>query len=139
MGHRHEWVMVASDDVMFPAGALAGFAEASGEDRLVVSTTWPHWCAFTIGMRVVQAVGLFDEGYYPAYFEDTEYERRLSQCEIGLTIGPAVAHDNASTLNSPGQNFGHKNRETYKANQQLYSSQQPEGFSPSRWRALSWT
>jgi GT2 family glycosyltransferase len=89
MGHRDDWVMVVSDDVTFPAGALAGFVEKSDEDRLVVSGTWPHWCAFSIGMRVVQKVGLFDEGYYPAYFEDTEYERRMGEHGMSLTHGPA--------------------------------------------------
>jgi hypothetical protein len=138
MGHRHEWVMVASDDVMFPAGALAGFAEASGEDRLVVSTTWPHWCAFTIGMRVVQTVGLFDEGYYPAYFEDTDYERRMGRAGVLRQNGPAVHHDNASTLNTPSEGFAHKNGKSYRENSVLYASDRHHGFDPFRWRAQAW-
>jgi len=138
MGHRHEWVMVCSDDMTWPAETMGKFVEKSAEDRLVVSSTWPHWCAFTIGMGVVEKAGLFDEGYYPAYYEDTEYERRLSQAGIGLTIGPAVGHDNASTLNSPGRNFGRFNTQTQKANQELYKSQKHGGFSPSRWRAQAW-
>ena len=138
MGYRHPWVMVCSDDMTWPADVMGKFAEQSAEDRLVVSATWPHWCAFTIGMGVVEKAGLFDEGFYPAYYEDTEYERRLTQAGIGLTIGPAVAHDNASTLNSPGRNFGRKNSETHKANQQLFASQKHAGFSPFRWRAQSW-
>ena len=139
MGHREPWVMVASDDVMFPAGALAGFAEASAEDRLVVSATWPHWCAFTIGMRVAQTVGLFDEGYYPAYFEDTEYQQRMGGHGLALTHGPAVGHDNASTLNTPGRGFGGRNNASHKSNGALYASGKQHGFDPYRWRAQSWT
>jgi GT2 family glycosyltransferase len=130
--------MVASDDVMFPAGALAGFAEASGEDRLVVSTTWPHWCAFTIGMRVVQTVGLFDEGYYPAYFEDTDYERRMGRAGVLRQNGPAVHHDNASTLNTPSEGFAHKNGKSHRENSVLYASNRHHGFDPFRWRAQAW-
>lgn len=136
MGHREPWVMVASDDVTFPAGALAGFADVSGEDRLVVSGTWPHWCAFTIGMRVVQTVGLFDEGYFPAYFEDTEYERRMGGQRV--THGPEVGHDNASTLNTPGRKFGAQNTATYRSNKALFESGKGHGFDPYRWRAQAW-
>jgi GT2 family glycosyltransferase len=139
MGHRNDWVMVASDDVTFPAGALAGFAEASAEDRLVVSATWPNWCAFTIGMRVVQKIGLFDEGYYPAYFEDTEYQRRIAGHSLALTHGPAVGHDNASTLNTPGRGFSGRNNATHKSNGALYASGKQHGFDPYRWRAQSWS
>jgi GT2 family glycosyltransferase len=138
MGHRHEWVMVASDDVMFPVGALAGFAEASGEDRLVVSTTWPHWCAFTIGMRVVQRVGLFDEGYFPAYFEDTDYERRMGRAGVLRQNGPAVHHDNASTLLTPQREFTVRNKGSHAANKALFQSDSHRGFDPFRWRAQAW-
>jgi hypothetical protein len=139
MGHRHDWVMVASDDVLFPAGALGRFAEVSAEGRLVVSATWPHWCAFTVGMRVVQTVGLFDEGYYPAYYEDTEYERRMGSHGMTLTDGPAVLHDNASTLNTPNAGFHGCNKSSHAANAALYASQVQHGFDPYRWRTQAWS
>ncbi len=69
------WWMVANFDVCFPAGALAQFAEQSGEDRVVLSGEAATWCVFTIGSRVVERVGLFDEGMHPAYFEDADYAR----------------------------------------------------------------
>jgi hypothetical protein len=139
MGHRDGWVMVVSDDVTFPAGALAGFVEKSGEDRLVVSGTWPHWCAFTIGMRVVQKVGMFDEGYYPAYYEDTEYERRMGQHGMSLTHGPHVQHENASTLNTRGAEFHVQNKASHAANAALYASGSQHGFDPYRWRSQAWS
>ncbi|HEY7822715.1 MAG TPA: hypothetical protein VIG24_07785, partial [Acidimicrobiia bacterium] len=37
MGHRHPWVMVCSDDMRWPEGAMDGFSAQSSEDRLVVS------------------------------------------------------------------------------------------------------
>jgi GT2 family glycosyltransferase len=137
MAHKWPWVMVASDDMWWPAGTLAKFAEKSGEDRLVVSATWPHWCAFTIGMRVVEKVGLFDEGYYPAYFEDTEYERRLKEHGVERLMGPTVHHDNSSTLSTPGANF--VRRQSLAANERLFKSGKHHGFDPYRWRAQTWT
>jgi len=138
MGHRLPWVMVCSDDVVWPEGALGRFAEASSEDRLVLSETWPHWCAFTIGMGVVEKVGLFDEGYYPAYFEDNDYERRCQSAGVTLGRGPALQHDNSSTLHTPGTDFAAVNKRSFHKNQELFNSGQHGGFSPFRWRRQSW-
>ncbi len=139
LAHREPYVMVGSDDVTWPAGALAGFAQVASEDSLVVSGTWPHWCAFALGMRVVQNVGLFDEGYYPAYYEDTDYERRMAEVELPVVHGPEVGHDNASTLLTKDSGFGSKNCATLKKNGILFARNEQHGFDPYRWRDQSWT
>lgn len=139
MAHRLPWVMVCSDDVVWPEGTLGRFAEVSSEDRLVLSETWPHWCAFTIGMGVVSKVGLFDEGYYPAYFEDKDYERRCKDREVKIDRGPAVKHDNSSTLNTPDRNFNAVNKQSFHKNRELFDSGTHRGFDPFRWRQQAWT
>jgi len=138
LAYREPWLMVCSDDVVFPSGSLSRFAEMSSEDGLVLSSAWPHWCAFTIGMGVVSKVGLFDEGYFPAYFEDTEYERRLERAGLEVLLGPSVGHDNASTLNTPRANFGVRNKLSHAANKALFESGEHGGFDPFRWRAQAW-
>ena len=139
LAHRHPWVMVCSDDVTFPPGCLQTFERVASEETLVVSGTWPHWCAFTLGMGVVGKVGLFDEGYYPAYYEDTEYERRMGLAGLTVTMGPNVEHDNASTLNTPGSKFGLANGSSYSKNRDLFTSGNHHGFDPYRWRDQAWT
>ena len=136
MAHRDPFVMIASDDMWWPEGAMDRMAEMSGEDRLVVSETWPHWCAFTIGMGVVSKLGLFDEGYFPAYFEDTEYERRMTEGHVERLFGPSVGHDNSSTLKTPGMNWDR--RGSFAENERLYRSGERRGFDPYRWRAQGW-
>jgi len=138
MAHRDPFVMICSDDMWWPEGAMDRMADMSGEDRLVVSETWPHWCAFTIGMGVVSKLGLFDEGYYPAYFEDTEYERRLDRANVKIVRGPHVGHENASTLNTPGAGFGARNARSHKENSVLYQEDKHYGFDPFRWRDQAW-
>jgi hypothetical protein len=137
IGHRHPWVMVCSDDMWWPENAMQEFVELSGENRIVLSSTWPFWCAFTIGMGVVSRVGLFDEGYYPAYYEDTEYERRMNEQGVQKLLGPAVGHDNSSTLLTPGANFNRA--ASLQANERLFASRKHGGFDPYRWREQSWT
>jgi len=139
LAYREPWVFICSDDMWFPAGTLSQFASGSSEDSLIVSETWPHWCAFTIGMRVVQKVGLFDEGYFPAYFEDTDYERRADRAGVLRQNGPAVHHDNASTLNTPAAGFSQTNGKSYRENSALYASNRHHGFDPYRWRAQAWS
>jgi GT2 family glycosyltransferase len=139
MGHRAPWIMLCSDDVVWPAGALDAFAGLSGEDRLVLSETWPHWCAFTIGMAVVRDVGLFDEAYYPAYFEDLDYERRMARAGVESTLGPALLHDNSSTLMTPGRDFAARRGPSHKQNQAVFRADRVHGFDPFRWRAQAWT
>lgn len=136
LAYRAPWVLIASDDVTWPPGALGGFAAAAGEDRVVLSGTWPHWCAFALGMGVVHRVGLFDEGYFPAYFEDTDYRRRLDRAGVEVVMGPEVGHRNSSTLR--GGDFAAANDRSYAANSALFDEDRQLGFDPYRWRALSW-
>jgi len=138
MGHQHPWVMVCSDDVLWSEGALEAFAAQSDEDRLVLSETWPHWCAFTIGMGIVHRVGLFDEGYFPAYYEDKDYERRCRAAGVTIARGPAVKHENSSTLHTPHRNFAVSNKRSFHKNRELFESGETGGFDPFRWRDQGW-
>ncbi len=138
LAYREPWVAICSDDMWWPVNALHEFEAQSSEDAVVVSQTWPHWCAFTIGMRVVQQVGLFDEGYFPAYFEDTDYERRLARAGVARELGPVVHHDNASTLLTPQREFTVRNKGSHAANKALFESDSHHGFDPFRWRAQAW-
>jgi GT2 family glycosyltransferase len=139
LAYREPWVLICSDDMWWPVNAMHEFVAQSSEDSLVVSQTWPHWCAFTIGMSVVKRVGMFDEGYFPAYFEDTDYERRLARAGVPRQLGPQVNHDNASTLHTPSAGFTHRNGKSYRENSELYASDRHHGFDPFRWRAQAWT
>jgi len=143
-GFQHEWIMVVSDDVTFPSGTLQQFADLSGPDRVVLSGTWPHWCVFTIGMRVVQQVGLFDENLYPAYYEDNDYQRRMDDAGVEVVYGPDVRHKNSSTLATAGRNFQDANAVSFHANRRymnvkwLGGGRAPQ-WDPYRWRAQRWS
>jgi GT2 family glycosyltransferase len=137
MAHREPWVLICSDDMWWPAGSLQTLVGVASEESLVLSGTWPHWCAFALGMGVVSKVGLFDEGYYPAYFEDTEFERRARERGVHPVYGPQVGHDNSSTLLTPGVQFNRG--PSLHANEALFQSGQHGGFDPYRWRAQAWT
>ena len=139
MAHKEPYVLIGSDDVTFAPGSLASWADVSSEDDIVLTGTWPNWCAFSIGARVVHRVGLFDEGYFPAYYEDNDYARRLARSEIVSLEGPPVGHANSSTLNTPDAGFANANHFSFVRNRELFEQDRHHGFDPYRWRSQTWT
>ena len=116
------WWLVANFDITWPAGSLAEFDTDDASRVLRLSGGTPPWCAFSVGEDVVSAVGLFDEYLHPAYFEDTDYERR---CEAAgapvIASGIDVQHDNSSTLRA---GYDQHNRRTYVANARYYAAKE---------------
>jgi hypothetical protein len=122
--------------------SLKMFHEESSPERLVLSNGAPKWTAFSLGWKVIDKVGLFDEALHPAYFEDNDYEWRCSyeNIEIVNSYIP-VAHDNSSTLKAGFQNRNdvsfHSNADYFRNKQQLNTL--TEGaWSIRRRRANGW-
>jgi hypothetical protein len=118
------------------------FQEISRKDKLVLSNGSPAWCAFSLGWEVVQKVGLFDESFVPAYFEDNDYQRRCEHKNIEvLSSFIPLAHDNSSTLNA---GFRKQNDLSFEANSQYNEYKiKTKDFTEGRWsikrrRQLSW-
>ena len=133
------WWLISNFDVEWPAGSLRMFAEqASGADVLLAQSPQPY-CAFAVGEDVVQRVGLFDEGFHPAYFEDNDYELRcaIDGVKVKRSTIPIV-HHNSSTIGY----FGEINNRTYASNAEYMNGKRsnpgPGGWSLERRRVNSW-
>jgi len=133
------WWLVVNFDVEWPAGSLRAFNEqASGADILLAQSPQP-WSAFAVGEDVVQRVGLFDEGFHPAYFEDNDYELRCAVDGVKVRRSTIpIIHHNSSTLGF----FGEINNRTYASNAEYMNGKRaapgPGGWSLERRRANSW-
>lgn len=135
------WVIV-NDDVMFEPGSLAQMDYARESDALAFFDVTPRWAAFCIGEGVVQSAGLFTELFHPAYFEDTDYERRVDELDVRrFQVSAPVRHDNSSTLAS---GFDIQNHRTFKANSELFNAREAGNImTGGEWdlgvrRDLSW-
>ena len=128
------WWLIVNFDVTWPAGSLKMFAEQGSADEIVLSQCAQPWSAFAIGENVVKRVGLFDEGYHPAYFEDNDYARRCAD-EIVRPAPIPVRHENSSTL--AAADFGEKNNRTYMSNLDYFQGG-GGGWTLDRRRANSW-
>jgi len=135
------WLITGFDNE-WGGESLARFDEESDPNRLVLSGGAPVWTAFSLGWKVVDKVGLFDEALHPAYCEDNDYEWRCGFTDVEVVQSHIpVAHDNSSTLHA---GFSSKNEKTFASNTQYYRNKREvnaavEGhWSIRRRRANGW-
>jgi GT2 family glycosyltransferase len=77
------WVFMGNDVEWLP-GTLQKIASLSGKERLLLSNY--GFNAFSLGSEFIQKVGLFDENYFPAYYEDEDFENRARLMNLGKHI-----------------------------------------------------
>jgi GT2 family glycosyltransferase len=84
-----DFFVKSDDDVVFEPGTLKKMVEDYlSNDSMVFATNHTRYCCFLIPKRVLNKVGLFDENYWPANYEDDDYLIRLNRCnEKTFTIG----------------------------------------------------
>lgn len=135
------WWLISNFDVVYPEGALAAMAAAARRDAVVLSGASPPWASFILGDEVVRHIGLFDEGIYPCYWEDVDYQARCEAQGVDVVAtGIRVRHDNSSTLAA----VPNRNGDTFPANAAYIAAKRfrhdlSEGnWSLARRRELAW-
>lgn len=125
------WVLV-NDDAWFEAGSLEKIASEVDTQALNFLDIVPQWSAVIFGEGMVEKVGLYDERFYPLYFDDNDLERRVDQAGVPKKVIQAkVHHENSSTLNS---GFQQVNQKSYSANMRLFDEKQADGdFTQGGW------
>jgi GT2 family glycosyltransferase len=129
--HDPVWTF-ASNDVVFEPGALSMLSTASN-GSLTLSDRPPYWQTFAVGEDLVDRVGLFDERFYPAYFEDNDFERRVKLAGFPVTkLSLKVRHDNSSTLKADPK-LQEANSRTFVRNKKLYMRKELVGDNGWSW------
>jgi GT2 family glycosyltransferase len=125
------WVLV-NDDAHFAPGSLETIAKEVDTQALNFLDIVPQWSAVVFGEGMVEKVGLYDERFYPLYFDDNDLERRVDQAGVPKkTIQAKVHHDNSSTLKA---GFAEKNAVSYARNQKLFDQKSnEEDYSQGEW------
>jgi hypothetical protein len=104
------WVLI-NDDAHFEPGALKIIADHANPEGVGHPVINPKWTCMVLGEQAVQTVGLYDERFYPLYFDDNDYERRLNLAGVLQYDIPAVIHhDNSASIDHA------KNDLTFKRN-----------------------
>lgn len=125
------WVLV-NDDAWFEPGALEIVAGEVDTEALNFLDIVPQWSAVVFGEGMVDKVGLYDERFYPLYFDDNDLERRVDHAGVPKKVIQAkVHHENSSTLRS---GFAEVNGRSYAANMRLYDEKQFDNdYSQGGW------
>lgn len=112
------WWLIVNADAWFLPGSLARFAAEAGPDRLLLGGGNPAWCSFAVGEQAVLRAGLIDEGFFPMYYEDNDWERRIRLAGVPVVHSDIpVGHENSSTL---AAGYGEQNGSTFSANGDYY-------------------
>lgn len=125
------WVLV-NDDAWFTPGALETIASEADTSALNFLDIEPMWSAVVFGEGMVAKTGLYDERFYPLYFDDNDLERRVMHHDVPVNIIHAkVLHENSSTLKSGYQAV---NQVSYANNQRLFvAKEEANDFTQGEW------
>ena len=143
--HEQYWLFSSADTHWVP-GALAELEKVSGKENLVMTTE--GWSCFSLGEEVVRNVGLFDEFFYPIYFEDNDYYERVMRSEskngyIQSDIKVNTPHGASQTIHSDTKLLN-RNHETFVVNQNYFEKKKsidvwtPLGWNIDRRRQQEW-
>jgi GT2 family glycosyltransferase len=124
------WVLI-NDDAWFEPGALQTIAEQAEPDALNFVDIIPEWACLVFGEGAIAKAGLYDERFYPLYFDDNDLHRRMIKAGVKENKIPAkIHHENSSSLSGKSN----ENNRTYAANQNLFNKKvNEEDFSPGYW------
>lgn len=124
------WVLV-NDDAWFEAGALEIIAKDVDPEALNFVDIVPQWSCVVFGEGAIAKAGVYDERFYPLYFDDNDLHRRIENAGVRTNqIEAKVHHENSSSLAGRRE----ENNRTYDANQKLMDKKVIENdFSPGYW------
>lgn len=127
--HENYWMFSSADTHWIP-GSLKQLHNISNENHLVMTTE--AWSAFSIGSNIIREVGLFDEYFYPIYFEDNDYYERVMRSSvkdnyISSNITVNAPHGVSQTINSD-EKLMNRNHETFVKNEEYFKQKQESDF-----------
>lgn len=78
----YEFVYIGSNDTILAPGSLRALVEMEKPENecLWLLKDFNFWC---LRLSVVPKIGLLDENFMPAYFEDTDFHRRVRLAGLG--------------------------------------------------------
>lgn len=117
-------LILSNDDIAFAPDTIAQLlAVAAAQPRagIVSAIAGQRFSLFWLRYAAFLDVGPFDEQFWPAYFEDNDYHRRLALAGWASPVAPSlVGHVTSATLAAarPAEQAAHHDR--FRANRRRY-------------------
>jgi GT2 family glycosyltransferase len=95
----YENVIISNDDIELHEDTIKSFADAL--------EMWPDdlmfhvegWSLFMQRRALAEKIGYYDENFWPAYFEDSDYLRRMKLAGVGVRqTGGTCRHDRSASF-----------------------------------------
>lgn len=95
--HRSDYALIINDDVYLGYGTeqIDERLRIHGNPMFLRSTK--SWSVFLISRDAYAKVGGFDEVFYPAYYEDSDYIRRMSLADVLQVVDETLDPEDART------------------------------------------
>ena len=124
------WLLI-NDDAYFEPGALEIIARDVDTEALNFLDIIPAWSCLVFGEGAIAKAGLYDERFYPLYFDDNDLHRRMIKAGVKENhIEAKIHHENSSSLSGK---YNENNR-TYDANRKILDKKVLEDdYSPGYW------
>ncbi len=117
---KHDLAFLINDDLSFITGGFADFfsfikekeeghnaaafyslpGNEIGDSALAGTVHIQGMACCALNTKIVQTIGLFDETFTPAYFEDCDYFRRIRLSNVPIILDSRIlcSHERSSTL-----------------------------------------
>lgn len=120
-----DWVVISNDDVEFAPDMLEKLvraAETSEAEYLFPGSAGSMFCVFLLKQSGYTKIGPFDENFYPAYFEDNDYHRRMKLLNIHELQVPDAGylHVGSAYLKSLSPSEMQQHHSNFRRNQNYY-------------------
>lgn len=130
--------LFASADTKWGESSLQEIDLLSGSDKLIL-TDDAYGC-FSVGENIIDKIGLFDEYFYPIYFEDNDFHERVARfCPENTIVSTSIQaapEVGSQTINSDDK-LKNINHDTFVKNQEYYKYKQTTNFEISKPWSLS--
>lgn len=88
-GYTHALILNDDIELVIEEKVLLSTITNHADDTLLVQSG--TWCVICVPKKVFETIGNFDEQFFPAYFEDDDYERRIKlQNEVFVMREPGL-------------------------------------------------
>jgi GT2 family glycosyltransferase len=112
------WWAIVNSDMEFGEGDLARLDEAVHPGQQIYHMD--GFAAYALTRESVERVGLFDENFVPAYFEDNDYHYRCHLLGVPTEQVPnGMTHVRSAVLKG-SQHYQDENRRTFPSNADYY-------------------
>jgi len=90
-------LLLVGDDVLFRSGTIAAMVGAmETQDADFVTAEPGGFSCFMVRRRLFEKIGYFDEQFWPAYYEDNDFHRRMQLSGVCKEIQVDVGYDHVN-------------------------------------------